>query len=92
MLSDRLQEKVLLDVLRDVVLIGPDQALPSSVRVKHGVNRNGKAIHYFLNYAGDSQTITYAYGDGSDLLTQSAVEHSQQVTLKPWDLAIIEEK
>ena len=29
---------------------------------------------------------------GTDLLTQTAVAHSQQITIKPWDLYIIEEK
>jgi beta-galactosidase len=48
-LSDKLQEKVLLDVLENAGLSGPDQALPANVRVKHGVNRSGKTIHYYLN-------------------------------------------
>jgi len=91
-LSERLQEKVLLDVLENAGLSGPDQALPASVRVKHGVNRAGKTIHYYLNYSGKEQTFSYPYAGGSDLLTQSAVSRSQQLTLKPWDLVIIEEK
>jgi beta-galactosidase len=73
-------------------LSGPDQALPASVRVKHGVNRAGKTIHYCLNYSGKEQTFSYPYAAGSDLLTQSAISRSQQLTLKPWDLVIIEEK
>jgi len=91
-LTDKLQEKVLLDVLQAAGLRGPDQALPSSVRAKHGVNRRGKTVHYYLNYASDARTINYPYGSGTDLLTQAAVAHSQQVTIKPWDLVIIEEK
>ncbi len=91
-LSDALQEKVLLDALQLAGLSGPDQALPSSVRVKHGVNRGGHAIHYYLNYSDNEQTFSYSYAAGSDLLTQSAIAHSQQITLKPWDLAIVEEK
>jgi beta-galactosidase len=91
-LSDKLQEKVLLDVLQLSGVTGPDQTLPPSVRVKHGVNRNGKTIHYYLNYSSDSQTFNYPYGPGADLLTQTGVERSQQITLKPWDLVIIEEK
>lgn len=83
---------MILDTLQVAGLAGPDQALPVSVRVKHGVNLSGKTIHYYLNYSSNSQTYTYPYAAGSDLLTQSAIEHSQQVTLKPWDLAIIEEK
>ena len=92
MLSDRLQEKLLLDVLKIAGLTGPDQALPPPVRVKHGTNRNGKTIHYYLNYSGDSQTLTYPYGAGSDLLSSQTVAPSQTIVVKPWDLVVIEEK
>ncbi len=90
-LSDRLQGKVLLDTLQLAGLVGSDQQLPAPVRVKHGVNRTGKTIHYYLNYSSEPQTFVYNYGAGSDLLTQAAVAASQSVTLKPWDLVIIEE-
>ncbi|HYK88565.1 MAG TPA: beta-galactosidase trimerization domain-containing protein, partial [Acidobacteriota bacterium] len=91
-LTDTLQEKVLLDALRTAAVTGPDQTLPASVRTKHGVNRGGKTVHYYLNYSSDARTFSYPYGSGTDLLTQAAVAHSQPVTLKPWDLVIIEEK
>lgn len=92
MLTDRLQQQVLLDVIQLAGLAGPDQTLPPSVRVKHGLNRSGKIVHYYLNYSSDSQTLGYPYGAGSDLLTQAAIASAQQITLKPWDLVIIEEK
>ena len=91
-LSDALQSKVILDVLQLAGLKGPDQDLPSSVRVKHGTSRNGKIIHYYLNYSSNPQAVKYPYGSGTDLLTQTAVSHSQQITVKPWDLLLIEER
>jgi len=91
-LSDTLQRKVVLDVLQLAGLKGPDQDLPASVRTKHGTNRSGKIIHYYLNYSGSLQTLNYPYGKGTDLLTQSAVSHSQQISVKPWDLIVIEEQ
>jgi len=91
-LSDKLQAKVLFDVLQLAGLTGADQQLPASVRVKHGTNRDGKTIHYYLNYSSASQAFSYPYAAGEDLLTQSAVSPWQKLTLKPWDLAIIEEK
>jgi beta-galactosidase len=90
-LSDKLQDKVLLDVLQTSLLTGPDRQLPASVHVKHGTNRNGKNIHYFMNYSSAPQTFAYAYRAGEDLLTQGGVAASQRITLKPWDLVIIEE-
>ncbi len=91
-LSDTLQTKVLLNVLQMAGLTGPDQELPATVRVKHGTNRNGKVIHYYMNYSSDPQTFKYPYKAGEDLLTKTTVAPSQTVTLKPWDLAILEEK
>jgi beta-galactosidase len=61
------------------------------VRVKHGINRAGKRIHYYLNYSGASADFTYAYPAGRDLLTGRAVTRGSGVTLAPWDLAILEE-
>jgi beta-galactosidase len=91
-LSDALQEKALLDVLQIAGLDGPDQTLPASVRVKHGTNRLGKTVHFYLNYSGDGQKLKYSYGTGSDLLTGDVVAQSQELVLRPWDLIIVEEK
>ena len=91
-LSDALQTKVLLDVLERAGIVRPDQNLPASVRAKQGTNRNGKMVHYFLNYSSNQQTFNYPYAAGRELLTETAVAKSQQITVKPWDLILIEEK
>jgi len=49
-------------------------------------------LHYYLNFSGAEQSITYPYGDGSDLLTSNSIRQSQTLRLKPWNLAIIAEK
>jgi beta-galactosidase len=91
-LSEKVQEQVLLGVLQQAGLTGPDQSLPPPVRVKHGQNRKGKTLHYFLNYSNEAQNFTYTYGAGVDLLTQGVAASGQMITLKPWDAAILEEK
>jgi beta-galactosidase len=91
-LSDELQRAVVLNVLQLAGLTGPDQDLPASVRAKHGTNREGKNIHYFLNYSGDSQSFKYAYKPGHNLLTNEMISPAQSITLKPWDLTIIVER
>jgi len=91
-LSEKLQEAVLRSALDRAGLNGPDQTLPANVRAKHGENRRGKKLHYYLNYSSDAQTFDYPYAAGNDLLTQSTVGHGQQITLKPWDAAIVEER
>lgn len=90
-LSDKLQAAVALGVLRLAGLTGPDQEIPASVRVKHGRNRNGKTLHFYLNYSSATQTIAYPYGSGVDLLTQTPASHGQTITVQPWGLAIVEE-
>jgi beta-galactosidase len=91
-LTDKLQEKVLLGELQLAGLTGPDQSLPTSVRVKHGTNREGKTVHYYLNYSSAPQKLNYPYAAGLDILTQATILPSQEITLKPWDLAILMEK
>lgn len=91
-LSDKLQEKLMLDVLNLAGVVGPDQQLPATVRVKHGVNNAGKRLHYYLNYSSRSESFTYPYADGIDLLTRKTVSKPGPVNLGPWDLVIIEEK
>ena len=62
------------------------------VRVKHGADNAGKNLHYYLNYSSQSQTFTYSYAGGVDLLTRKPIQKSQVVTLGPWNLVIIEER
>ena len=69
-----------------------EQQLPAKVHVQSGVNRLGKKLHYFFNYSGDTVKAEYLYGAGTNLLDGQAVAHARQLTLKPWDLAIVEEK
>lgn len=91
-LSGKLQDDVLLGVLQQAGLAGPDQALPASVRVKHGVNGKNKVLHYYFNYSGAEQSFAYSYGAGTNLLSRASVSHDQTIVLKPWDVAIVEER
>lgn len=91
-LSDKIQEKVMLEVLNLAGLTGPDQQLPQSVRVKHGISNTDRTLHYYLNYSGENQTFNYPYKAGEDVLTSKQIEESQALTLAGWDVIIIEER
>ena len=91
-LSDALQTAILKRAIDEAGLAGSDEQLPPAVHVQHGVNRMGKQIHYYFNYSGNEVKFTYAYGSGTDLLSGKHVSKSQDMTLAPWDLAIIEEE
>lgn len=89
--SDELQREIVRDSLNRAGLTGPDQELPKAVRVRHGRNSQNQLLHYYLNYSGNDQTVTYPYGDGADILTGAPVRHGGTLTLHPWDLAIVAE-
>lgn len=91
-LSEKLQEKVMLEVLGLAGLAGPDQQLPPPVRVKHSVSAAGKNLHFYLNYSDKEQSFEYPYAGGSDVLTGTPVARSQAIKLEPWGVAIIEER
>ncbi len=92
-LTDSLQKAVVLDVLNQAGLTGPDQKLPSAVHVKHAQNRSGKTLHFYFNYSSAPQIVPYAYASGINLLSHAApVIQSQSLLLQPWDAAIVEER
>ena len=91
-LSDVLQREVVRGALKEAGLTGPDQALPATVKVRHGRNGRGKLLHYYFNFSGTEQTMSYPYGGGTDVLTDLRIEKGQQLRLKPWDLAIVMEQ
>ena len=90
-LSDALQAKVVRDSLKSAGVAGVDQKLPASVREKHGTNRYGKLVHYYLNYSSNIVTFPYPYAAGESLIAGAPVKPYGQLTLQPWDVAIIEE-
>ena len=91
-LSEVLQQKVLERVLEAAQLLGPDQKLPAAVRVKHGIGRAGKPIHYYFNFSATAQQVDYAYAAGTELLSNHAVVGSGKLTLDPWGVAIVEQE
>ena len=90
-LSDALQFAVLKSQLAKIGIVGPDQQLPAVIHSQHGTNRLNKRVHYYFNYSGAEVKFRYPYGAGTNLLDGRAVAAQADVTLAPWDLAIIEE-
>ena len=90
-LSDKLQQAIVLAALRDSGLAGPDQQLPASVRIKNGVSQDGRKLHYYLNYSSSPAAVVYSYAAGTDLLTGQSFPQGQQATIAPWDLIIVKE-
>ena len=55
------------------------------------MNALGKRLEYCFNYTGEPVSFAYPAPAGKDLLTGSSVTAGQQVTIKPWDLMIVEQ-
>ncbi|MCX6637688.1 MAG: beta-galactosidase, partial [Acidobacteria bacterium] len=91
-LSDQLQAKVLLQVLETAGLTGPDQKLPSNVRVKHGSSNAGRAMHFYLNFSSREQRFPYSCPPGVDVLSGRDLARGGEMTLAPWGVAVIEER
>jgi beta-galactosidase len=90
-LSDALQAKVVRDCLKSAGVAGADQKLPARVREKHGTNRYGKLVHYYLNYSSSSVTFPYPYATGEELISGTSIKSNDPISLMSWDVAIIEE-
>jgi beta-galactosidase len=90
-LSDKLQDMVVLDTLRQCGLAGSDQQLPPTVRLKHGFNSKGKRIHYYLNYASAPASFKYDYAAATDLLTGNQLSKGTMVKIGMWDVVVAEE-
>jgi beta-galactosidase len=90
-LSDRLQTAVLRQALEQMGLLGADQQLPAAIHAQRGINRQGKVIHYYFNYSGETVTFRYSGCGGADLLTGKPLAKDAEIALDPWDVAIVEE-
>jgi hypothetical protein len=88
-LLDKPQEKVLLGVLELAGLTGPDQNLPAPVCLKNGKSNAGRPMHFYLNYSGSTQSFAYPYNAGTDVITGKPITKLANLTLAPWDLAVI---
>jgi beta-galactosidase len=90
-LSDGLQLDILRDTLKKIGVVG-DSTLPGGVHAVNGTDRLGRQLHYYFNYTGSPVSFTYRHAAGEELLTERGTAPSQSITLKPWDLAIVEER
>jgi beta-galactosidase len=91
LLTDDIQSKI---IARRASVAGISQSANNPaypVVIREGTNDYGKNIRYFMNYSGKEISFTYNFGGGKELLSGVQVTKNQKLTLKPWDLLIIEE-
>jgi beta-galactosidase len=91
MLSDAIQEKIILMTLENAGINSPDQDIQWPVITKSGKNEDGKTVHYYYNYSSDPAKFVYQYKNGKELIADQKVERGSQITIDPWGVLIIEE-
>jgi beta-galactosidase len=91
LVSDEIQSKIVSDKALETGLINKDTHLSYPIVMKYGTNDAGKTIRYFLNYSGLEQTFNYFSDMGTDLLTGKTLKKGDSISLKPWDILIVEE-
>lgn len=89
--SSAVIRNVLERVMKEAGLWGTDQELAFPIIVKSGVNEQGNTIRYVFNYSDQATSFENAYGDGTELLTGTAVSGGQNIELEPWGFCIIEQ-
>jgi len=91
LLSDEIQSKIVLNKALEIGLADKESLLTYPVVMKYGTNDQGKTIRYYLNYSNANQSFVYHFDLGTDLLTAKKFIKGDRITLKPWDILILEE-
>jgi beta-galactosidase len=89
--SDGLQRKVLADVLDRAGVSPAAPGLPASVRARDAIAKDGRTIHFFLNFSASPQSFAWPHGAATDLLGGTPVARGQSIQLDAWDVAVVKE-
>lgn len=90
--SQAILKSICSQTIQQAGLETADQQLAFPLIVKHGMNQKGNPIHYYFNYSGQANSLSYPYATGTDLHRSQSVEKGQTLTLEPWGLIVIEER
>jgi beta-galactosidase len=88
--TDGLQQAVVQRALEASGIAFDAKAFESPVRVKRGVNREGRALTYLLNYSSATSGVTYRGMAAHDVLTGRPISAGEALSIAPWDLVIAE--
>lgn len=93
MFDDALLEHILHNYFLEIALSDADfseNALHFPIITKRGINDEGKQIHYYFNYSGETKKFPYPQKAGRELLSDKLIAPGEILTLKPWNLLILE--
>ncbi len=61
------------------------------VVIRSGVNKEGRQVHYIFNYSAAHREMICTYERVRDLLTDAVYENNAKISLKDWDVKVLEE-
>lgn len=88
--TEALTEKILADAVARAGVEIPGVRFPLILR--SGVLNNGDRVRYVLNYSDSEQKVPAGVASGRELLSERNISPSHELTLRPWDVGIIQEK
>lgn len=88
--TEAIIEKIVAEQVKRAGIAAPKLRFPLILR--SGTSQQGKKIRYLLNYSAKPQKIDDGYGTGTELLSGQAVTRGRPFELKPWGVAIVEER
>lgn len=78
--------KLIKTYVDEIQVSRPDVQFP--IVLKHATNTNGDTVDFYLNFSEQPQTVTNV-GNGTELISDQAVADSNELSLAPWDVAIV---
>ena len=91
LVTDEIQSKIVSDKALEIGIINKDNNLSYPLVTKFGTNDEGKTIRYYLNYSGLQQSFNFFSDKGTALLTGKTLKKGDSLSLRPWDILIVEE-
>ncbi len=89
MVSDAIQEKILLQTMDRVGILTADQQIHWPIITKSGQNDLGKTIHYYYNYSSNTVFFDYPHAEGTELISGKKTSNSDTLEIEPWGVLII---
>ena len=89
--SVELLEKVIRLAAEKAGVVTPKNEYRFPVIFRSGKNGTGKQIHYIFNYSAQDKEIRYPFASGKELLSGKNISSGQMLSIKPWDVVIVEE-
>ena len=87
--SEQILDKVLRLSIKEAGLAVSEAKFPMIIR--NGINKDGKKVHYFINYSGKEITLKYPYASGKELFSNRTLSANEILKIQAWNLNIVVE-